>query len=65
MAIRECHEAQGYPIEIACSLLHVARSAYHKAVGNLSRRTEENERLADRIENSVTSVSHFWFGLSA
>lgn len=50
MAIRECHEAQGYPIEIACSLLHVARSAYHKAVGNLSRRTEENERLADRIE---------------
>lgn len=51
MAIRECHEEQGYPIETACSLLHVARSAYHKwAAGNLSRRTEENERLADKIE---------------
>lgn len=51
MAIKECHEAQGYPIEMACGLLHVARSAYHKwAAGNLSRRTEENERLADKIE---------------
>lgn len=51
MAIKECHEAQGYPIEMTCGLLHVARSAYYKwAAGNLSRRTEENECLAGRIE---------------
>ena len=51
MAIKECHEEKGYPIEAACELLHVARSAYHKwACGKLSRRAEENERLADTIE---------------
>ena len=51
MAIKECHEKQGFPIEASCKLLHVARSAYHKwASGKLSRRAAENERLADRIE---------------
>ena len=30
MAIKECHEEKGYPIEAACELLHVARSAYYK-----------------------------------
>ncbi len=25
----EAHEENGYPIELACELLHVARSAYH------------------------------------
>lgn len=50
-AIRECHAEKGYPIETACELLHAARSAYHKwASGKLSRRAEENERLADTIE---------------
>ena len=50
-AIQECHENQGYPIEVACKLLHVARSAYHKwASGKLSRRATENEKLADKIE---------------
>jgi len=29
-AIREAHEETGYPIELACKLLHAARSAYHK-----------------------------------
>ena len=28
-AIREAHEETGYPIELACKLLHAARSAYH------------------------------------
>ena len=43
-AIREAHEETGYPIELACKLLHVARSAYHKwASGKLSRRAAENE----------------------
>lgn len=51
MAIQECHEGKRYPIEAACELLHVARSAYHKwASGKLSRRAEENECLADKIE---------------
>ena len=51
MAIKECHEEKGYPIEAACILLHVARSAYHKWVsGKRSCRAAENERLADKIE---------------
>ena len=50
-AIREAHKKTGYPIELACELLHVARSAYHKwASGKLSQRAAENERLADTIE---------------
>ena len=50
-AIREAHEEKGYPIELACDSLHVARSAYHRwASGRLGRRTAENERLADTIE---------------
>ena len=50
-AIREAHTEKGYPIELACILLHVARSAYHKwASGKLSQRAAENERLADTIE---------------
>ncbi len=36
---------------MGCKLLHVARSAYHKwASGKLSRRTAENEELAEKIE---------------
>lgn len=51
MAIQECNKEKGYPIEVACELLHVSRSAYHKWIsGKLSRRTEENRRLADKIE---------------
>ena len=50
-AIREAHTEKGYPIELACELLHVSRSAYHKwASGKLSRRAAENEHLADTIE---------------
>ena len=50
-AIQEAHTEKGYPIELACELLHVARSAYHRwASGKLSRRAAENEHLADTIE---------------
>ena len=50
-AIREAHGEKGYPVELACELLHVARSAYHRWVsGKLSRRATENEPLADTIE---------------
>lgn len=39
------------PIETACELLHVSRSAYHKWVSDkLSRRTAVNEQLADIIK---------------
>lgn len=42
---------KGYPIEEACKLLHVARSAYHKwATGKMSRRTAENEEIAKKVE---------------
>lgn len=51
MAIKECHKEHGFPVEAACELIHVARSAYYKwASGKLSHRTAENEKLADKIE---------------
>ena len=50
-AIKECHEEHGFPVEAACKLLHVARSAYYKwASGKLSHRAAENRQLADKIE---------------
>lgn len=50
-AIQACHKEYGFPIDAACELLHVARSAYHRwASGKLSHRATENERLADKIE---------------
>ncbi len=50
-AIQEYHKEVDFPIETACKLLHVARSAYHKwASGKHSRRTLENEQLAEKIE---------------
>ncbi len=49
--IWEHNTATGCPVELGCKLLHVARSAYHKwAAGKLSRRTVENEALAEKIE---------------
>ncbi len=51
MAIKECHEERRFPIETACKLLHVSRSAYYKwACGKLSHRAAENACLADEIE---------------
>ena len=51
VAIREAHTEKGYPIELACELLHAARSAYHKwTSGKLSQRAAENERLAEKLE---------------
>lgn len=29
MAIKECHKEHGFPVEAACELIHVARSAYY------------------------------------
>ena len=53
-AIREAHAEKGYPIELACELLHVSRSAYHKwASGKLSRRAAENDILRIRLRRSM------------
>lgn len=50
-AVKECHAEAGYPIETACKLLHVARSAYNRWVsGKVSCRTAENERIAKKVE---------------
>ena len=51
IAIRECHEEKGYPVEDACKLLHISRSAYHKWThGNVSPRESENEEIASKVE---------------
>lgn len=51
MTIKECHEEHRVPIEVACELLHVARSAYYKWVsGKLSHRAAGNGQLANKIE---------------
>ncbi len=50
-AIRYCHETYGYPIDLSCKILHVARSAYHKWVaGACSKRTKQNEEIAKKVE---------------
>ena len=50
-AVRECHEEKGYPIDESCGTLHISRAAYHRwASGKLSKRTVENEKLAEKVE---------------
>ncbi len=50
-AVQEYNAEACCPIELGCKLLHMARSAYHKwASGKLNRRTDENEALAEKIE---------------
>lgn len=51
-AIRESHEIYGYPEAICCKLLHVSRSAYYCwKSGKISARQDENEELANIIED--------------
>ncbi|MEG1592871.1 MAG: IS3 family transposase [Oscillibacter sp.] len=51
MAIKECCAEAHCPVEAACKLLEVSRSAYNKWIsGKLSPRTSENEQLAAKIE---------------
>ena len=50
-AIKYCSEEYHYPIETACEILHVSRSAYYKWLrGDFGARTVENERIADLVE---------------
>ena len=54
-AVRECHTEKNYPIEEACALLHISRSAYYKwDSGKLSVRTAENEEIAKTVEKIHT-----------
>ncbi len=50
-AVQECHKEKGYPIEESCRMLHISRAAYHRwAAGKKSARTQENERIAEKVE---------------
>lgn len=50
-AVREHNVETGCPVDLACKLLHISRSAYHRwASGKLSNRAAENERLAEEME---------------
>ena len=41
----------GYPVDQACAMLHISRSAYYKwNSGKLSPRQKENEEIADKLE---------------
>jgi len=56
-AIKYCSEEYHYPIETACKILHVSRSAYYKWLrGDFGARTVENERIADLVEKIHNEV---------
>ena len=51
MAVKE----SGYPVDAACAILHIARSAYYKwNSGKMSRRQIENEQIAEKLEQLHT-----------
>jgi len=50
-SIKYCNETKNYPVELCCSILHVARSAYYKWLNSdIGYRTCENEQIAEKIE---------------
>jgi transposase InsO family protein len=50
-AIEYCSEEYGYPVEAACGILKVSKSAYYKwHKGGCGVRTAENERISKLIE---------------
>jgi len=50
-AIKYCAEEYDDPVELSCEILHVSRSAYYKWLkGDFGKRTRENERIAEKIE---------------
>ena len=50
-AIKHCAEEYGYPVEVACEILQVSRSAYYNWIsGKLSVRRRENEHIAEIAE---------------
>lgn len=54
-SIRACTEEFGYPVDSACTILHVARSAYYKwRSGALCKRQMENGHIAKMVEDIHT-----------
>ncbi len=54
-AIRHCHETYGYPVELSCKILQVARSAYHNwLAGKCGKRVKENKEIAQKVEEIHT-----------
>lgn len=44
-------EEHGYRTETCCNILHVSRSAYYRWLsGTVGKRTQENERIAEIVE---------------
>jgi len=55
-SIRFCVEEFSYPVDSACSILHVARSAYYKWLnGSPCERQIENSRIAKIVEDIHTA----------
>ena len=58
MAVRDCHEAYGYPVEPCCDILHISRNAYYRWLsGKKSRRQQENEQIGEIVEEIHTESS--------
>ena len=55
ISIKANVEEHGYRIESCCDILHVSRSAYYRwLIGNVGKRTQENERIAEIVEQIHT-----------
>ena len=55
MAIKECNEEHGDPVEAACKLLGVSRAAYYRWLsGKKCARELENEKIAEIMEQIHT-----------
>ena len=55
ISIKANVEEQGYRTETCCDILHVSRSAYYRWLnGNVGKRTQENEQIAEIVEQIHT-----------
>ena len=55
LAIKECKEEYGAPVELSCDLLGVSRAAYYRWLsGKKCRRELENEKIAEIVEQIHT-----------
>ena len=56
LAIKECKEEYGVPVELSCELLGVSRAAYYRWLsGKKCARELENEKIAEIVENIHTA----------
>ena len=57
LAIKECKEAYGVPVELSCDLLGVSRAAYYRWLsGKKCARELENEKIAGIVEKIYTET---------